>query len=152
MSSQHIVSLYITDICLLEVLCFLEVDMNYLQTRLCKLKQSELTNRGSCLWTLVDNTHIRNSFYTVYSQPDISDVSSSRKTLQLVETAEIQASLQSPLFSYQIEDGDCCCHSDLIWASPVTLHFPLFVLFKALFPLYLEPKPNLSKTLEGLLM
>ena len=32
MSSQHIVSLYITDICLLEVLCFLEVDMNNLQT------------------------------------------------------------------------------------------------------------------------
>ena len=39
--------------------------------------------QGSCLWILVDNTgnntHIRGSFYTVYSQHDISDVSSSRK-------------------------------------------------------------------------
>ena len=35
-----IVSLYITDICLPEVLCFLEVDMNHLQTRLCELKKS----------------------------------------------------------------------------------------------------------------
>ena len=48
----------------------------------------------------MDNTHIRSSFYMVYSQPDISDFSSSRKrSLRLVETAEIQASLQSPLFS-----------------------------------------------------
>ena len=69
MSSQHVVPLYIklTFAYILEVLCFLEVDMNYLQTRLCKLKKSELTNRGSCLWILVDNTHMRNSFYTVYS-------------------------------------------------------------------------------------
>ena len=43
----------------------------------------------------MDNTLIRSSFYTVYSQADISDVSSSRKrSLRLVETAEIQASLQ----------------------------------------------------------
>ena len=113
---------------ILEVLCFLEVDMNYLQTRLCKLKTSKLTNRGSCLWILVHNTHIHNSFYTVYSY--ISDISSSRKILQLVKMAEIQASLQSPLFSHQTEDGDCCCHSDLICASPVTLHFPLFNVLK----------------------
>ena len=33
-------SLYITDIFLPEVLCFLEVDMNYLQTRLCEPKKS----------------------------------------------------------------------------------------------------------------
>ena len=33
-------SLYVTDIFLPEVLCFLEVDMNYLQTRLCELKKS----------------------------------------------------------------------------------------------------------------
>ena len=33
-------SLYITDIFLPEVLRFLEVDMNYLQTRLCELKKS----------------------------------------------------------------------------------------------------------------
>ena len=112
--------------CLLEVLCFLEVD-------------------------IVDNTPIRSSFYTVYSQPDISDVSSSQKrSLRLVETAEIQASLQSPLFSRLVEDGDRRC--DLIWASPVTLHFfPLCVL-KRCSPLYFEPKPNLSKTLKGLLM
>ena len=57
---------------------------------------------------------IRSSFYTVYSQPNISDVSSSRKrSLRLVETAEIQV--------------------------------------KRCYPLYFEPMPNLSKTLEGLL-
>ena len=28
--------------CLLEVLCFLEVDMNYLQTRLCEFKKRSL--------------------------------------------------------------------------------------------------------------
>ena len=67
-----------------------------------------------------------------------------------METAEIQASLQSPLFSRLVEDGDR--HCDLIWTSPVTLHFfPLCVL-KRCFPLYFEPKPNLSKTLKGLLM
>ena len=107
--------------------------MNYLQTRLCELTHS--------------------SFYTVYNQPDhdISDVSSSRKrSLRLVETAEIQASFESPFFSCLVEDGDRRC--DLIWASPVTLHFfPLCVL-KRCSPLYFEPKPNLSKTLKGLLM
>ena len=72
----------------------------------------------------MDNTHIRSGFYTVYSQPDTSDVSLSRKrSLRQVEMAEIQASLQSPLFSLLVEDGDRSCHSDLIWASPVTLHF-----------------------------
>ena len=40
-----------------------------------------------------------------------------------METAEIQASLQSPLFFRQVEGGDCHCHSDLISESPVTLHF-----------------------------
>ena len=44
-----------------------------------------------------------------------------------METAEIQASLQSSLFSRLVEDGD---HR----------------------PPYFEPKPNLSKILEGLLM
>ena len=38
-----------------------------------------------------------------------------------METAEIQASLQSPIFSRLVEDGDRRCH--LIWASPVTLDF-----------------------------
>ena len=72
----------------------------------------------------MDNTLIRSSFYTVYSQPDIPDVSSSRKrSLRLVETAEIQASLQFPLFSRLVEDADRRCHSDLIWASPVTVAF-----------------------------
>ena len=57
---------------------------------------------------------IRSSFYTVYSQPNISDVFSSRnRSLRLVETAEIQVKRCSPL--------------------------------------YFEPMPNLSKTLEGLL-
>ena len=67
-------------------------------------------------------------------------------------TAEIQASLQSPLFSRQVEGGDCLCHSDLISESPVTLHFFFTLCAETLFPLYFEPKPNLSKTLEGLLM
>ena len=72
----------------------------------------------------MDNTHIRSSSYMVYSQPDISDVSSSRKrSVRLVETAEIQASLQSPLFFRLVEDGDRRCHRDLIWTSPLTLHF-----------------------------
>ena len=58
----------------------------------------------------MDNTHIRSSFYTVYSQPDISDVSSSQKrSLRLVEMAEIQTSLQSPFFPRLIEDGDRRC-------------------------------------------
>ena len=44
-----------------------------------------------------------------------------------METAEIQASLQSPLIPRLAEDGDR--RSDLIWASHVTLHFfPLCVL------------------------
>ena len=43
------------------------------------------------------------------------------------ETAETQASLQSPLFLRLVEDGDR--RSDLIWASPVTVHF-----FTTLFP------------------
>ena len=67
-----------------------------------------------------------------------------------MEAAEIQASLQSPLFSRLVEDGDRRC--DLILASPVTLHFfPLCVL-KRCSPLHFESKPNLSKTLKGLLM
>ena len=71
-----------------------------------------------------------------------------------METAEIQASLQSPLFSRLVEDGDRRC--DLIWTSPVTLHFfPLCVLKRCHPtppPPYFEPKPNLSKTLKGFLM
>ena len=74
-----------------------------------------------------------------------------------METAEIQASLQSPLFSRLVEDGDHRC--DLIWASPVTLHFfPLCVLKRFHPPPhppptpYFVPKANLSKTLKGLLM
>ena len=67
-----------------------------------------------------------------------------------METAEIQANLQSPLSSRLVEDCDRRC--DLIWASPVTLHFfPLCVL-KRCSPLHFERKPNLSKTLKGLLM
>ena len=67
-----------------------------------------------------------------------------------METAEIQASLQSPLFSRLVEDGDRRC--DLIWASPVTLHFFSTLCAETLFPppLYFELKPNLSKTFEGL--
>ena len=40
-----------------------------------------------------------------------------------METAEVQASLQFPLFSRLVEDGDRLCHSDLIWVSPVTVAF-----------------------------
>ena len=62
---------------------------------------------------LVDNTHIRSSFYTINSQPDISDVSLSQKrSLRLVEMTEIQASLlQSPLLPRLVEDGDRRCDS-----------------------------------------
>ena len=67
-----------------------------------------------------------------------------------MKTAEIQASLQSPLFCRLVEHSDRRC--GLIWASPVTLHFfPLCVL-KRCSPLHFERKPNLSKTLKGLLM
>ena len=53
----NIVFLYTTNICLLEVHCFLKVEMKYLQTRLFKTRE-EL--RGLCLWILVDiNIHIR---------------------------------------------------------------------------------------------
>ena len=62
---------------------------------------------------MVDNTQIRSSFYTVYSQRDISDVSSSRtRSLQFVETAEIQVILQSPFFFCLVEDGDRRCDCD----------------------------------------
>ena len=41
MSSQHyIVSLYITDVCLLERLCFFEVDIKFLQTMLWERRKS----------------------------------------------------------------------------------------------------------------
>ena len=70
-----------------------------------------------------------------------------------METAEIQARLQSPPFLRLVEDGDRRCDSDLIWASPVTLHFfHSICVLKRCPPLYFEPKPNLSKTLKGLLM
>ena len=96
------------------------------------LFQTSLRNCINCVHC--DDHFFAFSFYTVYNQPDISDVSSSRKrSLRLVETAEIQASLQSPLFSRLVEDGDRRC--DLIWASPVTLHFfPLCVLKRCMFP------------------
>ena len=85
----------------------------------------------------------------------LNGVSSSRKRSSQQEFATRgdgwnQASLQSSLFSRLAEDGDRRC--DLIGAFPVTLHFfPLCVL-KRCSPLYFEPKPNLLKTLEGLLM
>ena len=64
MSSQHYkVSLCITDICLLEWLCFLEVDISFY--RLCSANVRRA--KGGCLWILEDNIHIRSSFYTVYS-------------------------------------------------------------------------------------
>ena len=68
-----------------------------------------------------------------------------------METAEIQASLQSPLFSRQVEGGDCLCHSDLI-GIPCDVAFFFTLCTETLFPLYFAAKPNLSKTLEGLLM
>ena len=56
-----------------------------------------------------------------------------------------------PSFPLLVEDGDRRCN--LIWASPVTLHFFSTLCADTLFPpVYFEPKPNLSKTLEGLLM
>ena len=52
-----------------------------------------------------------------------------------METTEIQASLQSPIFSPLVEDGDRRC--DLIWASPVKLHF-----FSTLCAETLSPRPT----------
>ena len=102
----------------------------------------------------MDNTHIRSSFYTVYSQPDISNVSSSRKrSLRLVETAETQASLQSPLFPRLLEDGERRCQwFNLGIPCDVAFFFHSSCVLKRCSPLYFEPKPNLSKTLGGLLM
>ena len=93
----------------------------------------------------MDNTNIRSSFYTVYSQPDISDDSSrSQRSLRLVETVEIQASLQSPLFP-------TWCRMAIAAGTPcdVAFFFQLCVLERCS-PQYFEPMPNLSKTLEGL--
>ena len=49
-----------------------------------------------------------------------------------MKTAEIQASLQSSLFSRLVEDGDRRC--DLGRASPVTLHFFSTLSAETLFP------------------
>ena len=72
-----------------------------------------------------------------------------------METTEIQASLQSPIFSRLVEDGDRRC--DLIWAIPCEVAFFSTLCAETLSPRpppppYFEPKPNLSKTLKGLLM
>ena len=146
----NIVFLYTTNICLLGVHCFLKVEMKYLQTRLFKTRE-EL--RGSCLWILVDiNIHIRKSFYTIYSQPNISDVSMSCKSLRLQETAEIQANLQSPV-GCLVEDGDRHCHCDLgiprCDGSIFFLHS--CVLKRCSLPIF-QAMPNFSKTLQSLLM
>ena len=69
-----------------------------------------------------------------------------------MEAAEIQASLQSPLFSRLVEDGEYLFE---VFESPVTLHFFSTLCAETLSPpptLYFEPKPILSKTLKGLLM
>ena len=55
-----------------------------------------------------------------------------------METAEIQASLQSSLFSRLVEDGNHRC--DLIWASPVTFSFA-FAFFPTLCAATLSPPP-----------
>ena len=78
--------------------------------------------------------------------------------MRLKGAIEIQASLRvrSPLFFRLIEDGDHHCHGDLYVPCDVAF-FPLLFFFysvcrNAAPSLYFEPKPNLSKTLEGLLM
>ena len=58
----NMVSLYTTNICLLELHCFLEVDIRYIQTRLYETKKSLGT-----LWISADNIHIGSSFCAVYS-------------------------------------------------------------------------------------
>ena len=79
-----------------------------------------------------------------------------KRSLRLVETAEIQASLQSSLFSRLVEDGD---QSPLWFNLGIPCDFAFFSTLCAETlptpsppPPYFVPKPNLSKTLKGLLM
>ena len=137
MWSQHIVSLYITDTCSRpEVPCFLEVDMNYWQTRLCELKKSLRAPVFGFYWTIL-------TFIVVSIMFTVSLIfQTSPRVAKGVCDSWRQLKFKlfcSPLF---FPPGWGC---DLIWASTVTLHF--------FFPtLYFEPKPDLFKTLEGLLM
>ena len=69
-----------------------------------------------------------------------------------METAEVQASLQSPLFSRLVEDGEYLFQGFRVL---VTLHFFSTLCAETLFPpppLYFEPKPSLSTTPKRLLM
>ena len=133
MWSQHIVSLYVTDICLLEVLCFLEVDMNYLQTRLCELKKSFVV---SILFTvsLIFQT-------SPWVARGICDSWRRLKFKFFYSSLFLPPgwAWRSPLWF------DLGIHCDFAF-------FFLSVCGNAVPPLYFQPKPNLSKTLEGLLM
>ena len=69
-----------------------------------------------------------------------------------MKTAEIQASLQSPLFSRLVEDGEYLFQG---FRVPCDVAFFSPLCAETLFPpppLYFEPKPSLSKTPKRLLM
>ena len=145
MWSQHIVSLYITDICLPEVLCFLGVDMNYLKIRLCELGKSLGAPVFGFSWTIL-------TFVVVSILFTVSLIfqTSSRVARGVCDSWR---RLKFKLFYsalFFLPGWGC----DLIWASTVTLHFfSHSVCWNAVPPpLYFEPKPNLSKTLKGLLI
>ena len=75
-------------------------------------------------------------------------------TVSLIFQGRLKLKLvYSPLFfPAWLQDGDRRCLGDLIWTSPVTLHFFSLFVLKRCSPLYFEPKPNISKTLVGLLI
>ena len=101
----------------------------------------------------MDNTRIRSSLYTVYSQPDISDVTSPRVARGVCDSwrrLKFKLFYSPPFFP-----------PGWGWRSPLwfdlgihcdVAFFFLSVCGNAVPPLYFQPKPNLSKTLEGLLM
>ena len=135
MWSQHIVSLYITDTCLPEVPCFLEVDMNYWQTRLCELKKSLRAPVFGFFWTIL-------TFIVVSIMFTVSLIfQTSPRVAKGVCDSWRQLKFKlfcSPLFSRLVEAVIWFGHP--LWRC---IFFPT---------LYFEPKPNLFKTLEGLLM
>ena len=136
MWSQHIVSLYITDTCSRpEVPCSLEVDMNYWQTRLCELNKSLRAPVFGFFWTIL-------TFIVVSIMFTVSLIfQTSPRVAKGVCDSWRQLKFKlfcSPLFSRLVEAVIWFGHP--LWRC---IFFPT---------LYFEPKPDLFKTLEGLLM
>ena len=145
MWNQHIVSLYITDICLPEVLCFLGVDMNYLQIRLCELGKSLGAPVFGFSWTIL-------TFVVVSILFTVSLIfqTSSRVARGVCDSWR---RLKFKLFYSALF---FCLVEAVIWFGHppwLCIFFSHSVCWNAVPPpLYFEPKPNLSKTIEGLLM